>query len=199
LLYRFTPVAQLKPVEARVGSMYAADRYTPLDMLSYHKDLLAGAESIPDYLQALYRSGNGGASIAVILAGASDVVLRLDERSQGELKFIVLAPPIMSQSMPESINGYLLSELKEVYLFSLANLEDGKEYIWRCSDICVGDDIDSIIEPAEEYPKELDRRNHTAINPANYGFELYFERPRNMQIKGPPIDLPVDAQFYSLP
>jgi hypothetical protein len=199
LMYRFTPVAELRPKTDVVGKMDSGNRYTPKDIINFQLGLLKQSTGIKDYIQNVYQNGSGGVSIIVVLAGGSNAVLRMDERTAGELTFHLIYPPIGHPKLPELGTGYLVTADNKVYQLDFDLARQSYDYVLKCSDTCVSDDPMVIVKPAAAHPTLLSRESYVALQPERYNFSLYFLRPDKMQIKGNPINLP-DGQFdYIIP
>ncbi|MCA9379179.1 hypothetical protein KC640_02010, partial [Candidatus Dojkabacteria bacterium] len=199
LMYRFTPVGQLRPASDSVGNMSAADRYTPIDMISYQLNLIKDAQGISDYVQHLYKSASGGTSLIAILLGIPDAVLRIDEREAGKLQLVLVAPPIVSQPLPDAIDFYLVNADQSVEQGHIDFIDGKTKYVLNCVQTCQPADPEVTLVRAVDYPKYLPREEYEAIDPDRYEFNLFFARPQNMQVAGPPINLSATDNYFVLP
>ncbi len=198
-MYRFTPVAELRPKTDVLGRLDSDNRYTPADILGFQLGLIQKSRSFREYVQNVYQNGSGGSSIAVILIGGSDAVLRVDERTSGELIFHLIYPPIGHPQLPETGKAYLVTLDNKVYELTFNFANANYDYKLRCTNSCVSEDPMLIIKSAGEHPTNLPRESYVALKPETYTFALYFLRPDKMQIKGNPINLPDGVFEFTIP
>lgn len=184
-LYRFTPVAELRPPEDKVGMMQSGDRYTPLDMISYHVNLITNSGSIKNYLSELIKSARGGNSLIVLPLGIADIVGRVDERNQFTVFLDVIGPAVIRQELPEKIEYYLQNdETKDVYKGTILNPQVGHAYPIYSMDKGNPYGQNVIFEQVTDYPAYIDRREYRDIAVKKFNISVYFKNVYNFQFQG---------------
>lgn len=95
-LFRFTPVAELVAEQDATPGLPASESYTPVDMLTYHRDLIVNAESFSGYVSDLAEGGHGGVPLFQVLLGGTPPVLK-----QQNDNFYLLKNPYSNVTLPE--------------------------------------------------------------------------------------------------
>lgn len=200
LLYRVTPVAELRPKSDRVGNMGAGDRYTPIDMYNYHFNLIKNSDNVSAYFKDLYKSFNGGNPYIIFPLGIADVVIRIDDRTQNELVLHYLNPPFKKQKDADSISLYLYYyPTKEVYSALIQNIDNEKDYIIDFNNNIISTTDSRInITKVENPPLTLSADEYTAIKPDELPISIFFHVAYNIQFKGPLIYKVPDAREFVL-
>jgi len=134
LLYRFTPVETLRPVEDSVGEMRSGDRYTPIDMYDYHADLISNSESIPDYASSILESYSGGPSMVLFWLGLNNSTLRIESGlSENSINFYYLEQQVPTENLQIYVDD---KELDRIYSIELTPEEYKKDFEIICQEVC---------------------------------------------------------------
>lgn len=213
LLYRFTPVAELKPKDEIVysgGRIWpSGDRYTPYDIFRYHYDLVTEADSLKGYINDLIDSGNGGNSIIPILLGEGNTTIRIDERGNNEtddywVRLYILKPPLKGYTIDYPIEFYLVDNInKKTFQGELIAVDENKyEYylLPLTTDFLEGietfDDINDLTINPIEGANSLPRDEYKGFILKDGEYSIYFKNTNKLFFKGDEIRLSdIDTEF----
>jgi hypothetical protein len=199
VMYRFTPVETLRPISDNVGNMYAFDRYTPLDMINYQIGLASKSKSPQAYAANLFGSISGGRSLLAIAIGLSDPVIKLDDRVTGILQFNVIYPPVLRQSVPSEINGYLFDKRQNtMYEFKFSNIKREQVFTINCQQLECAAGTDVTLTKLPVVIKNFPRKQYFAYTTHDANFQLYQVKADNILIKAPVILTEETATDYQL-
>ncbi len=166
ILYRFTPVEQLRPSDDTVGIMLAGDRYTPADILSY---------------QPKFQSFAGGNSFVPILLNKSNSVLLINGREKQELRHITLEM-VEGESPDTDIEFYFQDEKQDRAYQGRININQLAEEIVIICDVnaCTTNSKGVKLSKTETF--SLDRKEYEGFS--TVGTKIYFKRAANLFYKG---------------
>lgn len=206
LLYRFTPVAELKPKDEIVysgGRIWpSGDRYTPKDIFNYHYELITNANGMKGYVSDLIDSGNGGNSIIPILLGAGNVTLRIQEYTdQNWVSFNLIKPPVIRYEFTEPINFILVDNLNaEIYTGEIKFPNAEANYELDFGNNSVRSISESMVLTSNVYFESpyLPREEYKAFYLKSREYSIYFKNTDKLFFKGDEIRLDDTDLYYKL-
>lgn len=198
ILYRFTPVAEIIPKDNFEGKMLAGDRYTPIDIFDYHKDILLESSSINAYINKLIHATNGGNSYLPLYLGYSNITLRIDERDPQQVQFIPIFADNTTQPAPESIFAIARDVASnKLYSLTFSKPSQSESYLLNCEILCKSLSNNLTVTDLSNPPSQLPRSQYYAFYIHSQNLEVYFQDAENMFFKGDPIYLAPEKQDYS--
>lgn len=187
-LYRITP-------EYKIGNKIGG--YVITDFLTYNFDRINTSTSLKQLADSIVADFSGGNSIAGILIGLSDPVLRIDERDSTETKIRFLLPPIYHSELPEHIDLIIYDDFEQkIFYGKLFNPTDQDSFTILCPDICTQSG-NLTFEEIPDRQLALSKLTHKGFFLSDTNrYHLFYVRSGNIQMHGRPIYLKNDEPNY---
>ncbi|MFS8130821.1 MAG: ArnT family glycosyltransferase [Candidatus Dojkabacteria bacterium] len=176
-LYRVTPTAILYAenldTAARYPEVTPAERFTPIDILSYHLSaIMIDGFGTQRYWNDIQKGFNGGRSLALLAAGLTDPLARIERVSDREF-ILHLIPNNAGKSMLTNITvGIVQKDKYTTFNIANANFTKASEIKFNCiEDINCSADWKGT-DAGTGYEREILPKKTTDLKEVNYSSDL---------------------------